>query len=293
MVPGLRYERIENERTNRLTGADGRVRQSVWLPSLGVSWEVDDAIVLFAGVHRGFSPPRTEDLIDNTGLVTDVSAEESINVELGVRARYDELLVVDATLFRNDFDNQIAVGSIAGGSTPLAEGKVLYEGVEISTEFTPAANLDWSAKPYLRAEYTYLPTADIESDFQRVDTGVVIAGALDCNRLPYAPEHLLTLTLGAQLPSGIDAHVEYVYVGEQFADFANTRNAPVGGNGQFGRLDSYGIWNASINWHPESYPITLFLTLKNIADDDYIVDRTRGIQTASPRLVQGGVKVRL
>ncbi len=36
--------------------------------------------------------------------------------------------------------------------------------------------------------------------------------------------------------------------------------------------------------------MTLFLAGKNLANKDYIVDRTRGIQTGMPRLVQGGVE---
>jgi Fe(3+) dicitrate transport protein len=292
VIPALRYEHIENERTNRLTGASGDVSQGQWLPSLGISWQASDDVVLFFGAHRGFAPPRTEDLLDNSGVVTDVSAEESLNLELGIRARFEDLLALDATVFRNDFDNQIAVGSIAGGSTPLAEGRVLYEGVELSAQVTPAAAMGWSVEPYARLAYTYLPTADIESNFRRVDTGAAIAGATDGNRLPYAPEHLVTLALGADLPGGFDAHLEYVFVGAQYADFANTRQAPATGNGQAGRLDSYGIWNAALNFESEAYPLTLFLAVKNIGDDDYIVDRTRGIQTAPPRLVQGGVKVR-
>jgi Fe(3+) dicitrate transport protein len=33
----------------------------------------------------------------------------------------------------------------------------------------------------------------------------------------------------------------------------------------------------------------VFAAAKNLTDEDYIVDRTRGIQTASPRQVQLGV----
>jgi Fe(3+) dicitrate transport protein len=35
---------------------------------------------------------------------------------------------------------------------------------------------------------------------------------------------------------------------------------------------------------------TLFLTVKNLQDELFIVDRTRGILPGSPRLVQAGVK---
>jgi Fe(3+) dicitrate transport protein len=37
---------------------------------------------------------------------------------------------------------------------------------------------------------------------------------------------------------------------------------------------------------------TVFLTVKNVLDDVFIVDRARGILPGSPRLVQSGIKVR-
>ena len=49
------------------------------------------------------------------------------------------------------------------------------------------------------------------------------------------------------------------------------------------------MWNTAVN-----YTIgrtTLFLTVKNLFDELFIVDRTRGILPGSPRLVQAGVRV--
>jgi Fe(3+) dicitrate transport protein len=292
IAPGLRMENITNDRENELTGADGDADLTEWLPSLGLSYAVGDRVTLFGGAHKGFAPPRTEDLIDNSGVVTDVNPEESLNLELGIRARPTDELSVDLTVFRNDFDNQIVVGSIAGGSTPLAEGEALYEGVELGAHASREDLFGAGWTPYLQLAYTWLPTADIESPFVRVDTGALIAGADERNRLPYAPEHLLTTALGLQMPGGVDLHLELVFVDEQYADFANTGAAPAFGNGQIGEIDDYHIWNVAANWHLPGMPVTLFATVKNIADEDYIVDRTRGIQTAPPRLVQAGAELR-
>ncbi|MFM7118940.1 MAG: TonB-dependent receptor domain-containing protein, partial [Gammaproteobacteria bacterium] len=225
-------------------------------------------------------------------VVTDVAPEESLNLEFGVHARLGDGVNVDVTAFRNTFDNQIVVGSIAGGSTPLAEGETEYAGVELSGWASLEALTVAGWTPYLQLAYTWLPKADIESPFRRVDTGALITGANAGNRLPYAPEHLLTASIGAELAAGVDVHLEYVLVDDQYADFANTEIAPVNGNGQIGEISSYRIWNVSANWTLPGQPVTLFATAKNLADDSYIVDRTRGILTAPPRLVQAGVEVR-
>ena len=40
----------------------------------------------------------------------------------------------------------------------------------------------------------------------------------------------------------------------------------------------------------DRYKTTVFVTGKNLFDKDYITDRTRGILTGMPRLVQVGVR---
>lgn len=292
ITPGIRLERIDNARKNALADAGGSATLDTWLPSIGFTYAASDRIELFGGLHRGFAPPRTEDLIDNAGFETDVNPEESLNAELGLRFRAGDGTSVELAAFRNDFDNQIAVGSIAGGSTPLAEGKALYEGLEFALQASREDVFGPGWTPVLQVSYTWLPTADIEGEFRRVDTGAPIAGAGEGNRLPYAPEHLLTASAGLRMPNAVDLRLELVLVDEQYADFANTRRPPALGNGQIGEIDAYHIWNIAANWTLPGMPLTLFATVKNLADRDYIVDRTRGILTAPPRLVQAGAEYR-
>lgn len=282
LTPGLRYERIHSSRTNRLpndlSGADDL---SKWIPSLGATWNPASTLTMFAGAHLGFAPPRTEDVIDGTGTSTEVEAEESTNWELGARMQPTARSLVQATLFRNDFKRLIAVGSIAGGGTPLSQGEALFQGIELSGRYGFASGL------YFDGSYTWLPEAEQSTPFTQVVNGAVVAGSAAGNRQPYAPEHLLTAAVGYSM-RGFDAQLEAVHVGEQFADFANTI-APTA-DGQRGKLEAYTIWNTTLNYHLLSAHTTFFLAVKNLADKTYIVDRTRGIQVGSPRLVQVGSK---
>ena len=63
-------------------------------------------------------------------------------------------------------------------------------------------------------------------------------------------------------------------------------------NGQRGLIPSYTVWNATVNYHVEQLKTTFFMTVKNVFDRTYIVDRSRGILPSSPRLVQAGLKFR-
>lgn len=280
LTPGLRYEHINSSRTNRLPGGlTGSDDLGKWIPSLGATWNPASTLTMFAGVHLGFAPPRTEDIIDGTGTSTEVEAEESTNWELGARYQPIPGSLLQATFFRNDFKRLIAVGSVAGGGTPLSQGEALFQGVELSSRY------GFENGFYVDGAYTWLPEAKQTTSFHQVVGGAIVPGSAAGNRQPYAPKHMLTAAAG-YARNGFDALLEAVYVGAQFADFANTVIPTA--DGQRGELAAYTILNAALNYHLPSAHMTFFIAVKNLADKVYIVDRTRGIQVGSPRLVQLG-----
>lgn len=295
VTPGVRVEYVDNARLNQLTLGEGDENVAEVIPGFGVTWNPRETMTFFGGVHRGFAPPRVEDLIVTPAGVaaatfTDVDAEKSWNAELGLRADPRPGAHVEATLFRNDFENQIQVGSIAGGSTPLAQGETRYEGLELYGRFDSQQWFATRDNWYLQFAYTWLPTADQETPVTEVASGRVVAGSRAGKRLPYAPEHLATQTFGFTHRSGFDVRLEAVHTSSQFADFANTEFAPVNGNGQIGRIKSSTIFNLAASHPVRRFDATLFVTAKNLLDRDHIVDRTRGIRVGMPLLVQGGVE---
>lgn len=181
VTPILRYENIDAERTNRLTGASGSTTVSETMPGIGATWNPGKTLTLFTSLHKGFAPPRVEDLIGGSGTVVDVGAEESTNFELGVRHQPLPGASLQAAYFRNDYSNLIAVGSIAGGSTPLSEGEALFEGVELS------ALAEHESGVFGRLAYTWLPTADQETPFRNVATGPSPAAAPPVTANPTPP----------------------------------------------------------------------------------------------------------
>jgi Fe(3+) dicitrate transport protein len=288
VTPIARFESIDSSRTNNMTGARGTDEIDKVIPGVSVGYDVNSRVKLFAGVHEGFAPPRVEDVIDNAGGSIDLGADSSINVEAGFKSEIVSGIVVDATYFRNDFDNLIAVGSIAGGNTPIASGAALFEGFELYSRVDSGKLMrkDWSM--YGSVAWTYLWTAEQSTPFTAAVGAAVVAGSVAGNRQPYAPEHLVTARVGYQ-EKDFDINLELVYVGEQFADFANNEN-PVGTSGQFGKLDAYTIFNFGVTYTYEPTNTDIFFTVKNLFDDDYIVDRTRGILPGAPRLFHVGVK---
>jgi len=290
ITPIARIETIQHERINRIDNARGSTSFTEFIPGVGVMYALSEQSQLYGGIHKGFSPPRVEDAISSNGGTVDLSAECSVNAELGWRAAPVKDLSVDLAVFRNSFSNLVQVGSIAGGSTPYSEGKALMQGLELSTQWDRISPIV-EGNLFGRVSLTYLPTAEQRSSFfspSQVNNGGAVAGSGAGKRLPYAPEHLLNLTLGFRAPAHWNARAEYVLVGKQYADFANTVTPAVNANGQVGLIDAYGIWNVVANYSIGS--ATLFITAKNLTDQTYIVDRTRGIQVGTPRTIQAGIK---
>ena len=287
ITPGVRVERIAYSRTNRLASVSGRTDLTELVPGLGVSYGVTRDATLFGGVHKGFAPPRAEDIINNaTGGVIDLDPERSWNYEVGGRARAGQALAVDATFFRMDYENQIVPASLAGGvgATLTNGGQTLQQGLEAGADLTWREIAHSRHGVYSRLAYTWLPVARFEG--RRLSsvpgfTATSVAG----NRLPYASEQSGSITMGYRHAAGLDLQVEAQFVGDQFSDDLNTVTSSA--DGQRGLIPRYTYWNAAATWAlPRGG--SFFLAVKNLADRTFIVDRVRGILAGSPRLIQVG-----
>ena len=295
ITPGVRIEHIKFERTNRLAAdgtVTGRTNLTQVVPGLGVSYSPFRSLTVFAGVHRGFAPPRTEDIINNnTGGVVDLDSELSWNYEVGVRSAPVDGVSLEATVFRLDYENQIVPASVAGGAgaTFTNGGATLHQGLELTGRIDSGTLLRSPHNFYVRSALTFLPDAEFRGvRFSSISgfTNVSVSG----NRLPYAPKLLVNTTFGYSHTKGFDALLEAVHVSEQFTDDLNTI-APIA-NGQRGLIPSHTVWNATANYNVERLRSTFFVTAKNLFDQTYIIDRSRGLLPSPPRLIQAGVKFR-
>jgi Fe(3+) dicitrate transport protein len=292
VTPGLRVEKVGYERTNRLAGVTGRTALVGVIPGIGLSHSPRPSLTIFAGVHRGFAPPRTEDVINNTtGGAVDLDPELSWNYETGVRGTPRPGVQVDATLFRMVYENQVIPATLAGGigATLTNGGATLHQGMEATGRIDTAGLWRTPHNLFVRVACTWVPTARFAGrrfssvpGFQHVS----ISG----NRLPYAPERAINASVGFTHGAGLDVVLEAAHVSEQFGDDLNTAEASA--DGQRGLIPGHTVWNAAVNYRLRSAPATLFVAVKNLLDETFIVDRSRGALPGIPRLIHAGVKVR-
>ncbi|MEX0959584.1 MAG: TonB-dependent receptor [Burkholderiales bacterium] len=289
ITPGVRVERIESKNTATVLGfaADGRsisdTRTEV-LPGLGATYQAAVATTVFGGVHQGFAPPRPDaNLSPVDPALVPVDPEKSLNYELGIRTAPRAGVMLEATLFRIEFEDQIVPGASVG--LPLQTfanaGETLHQGFELGWRLDFGEMQNTTGNLYFVGAYTHVADAEFSSD--RISGGQNING----NRLPYAPEHLLSASVGYALPWGLDMRVGLEHISEQFTDELNT--VATDGSGQAGVIPSVTTYNFAINYDTSREGLSVFLAGTNLADKTYIVSRVDGIQVSRPRTVFGGI----
>lgn len=309
VTPGVRYEDMKI-RTNviRAGGANVNIgqtnNQSKLLPGFGVAWNGIDKTTVFAGIHKGFAPPRPDrDLNANTNGPDNTKPEESTNIEIGMRSRYFKGVSVESTLFHTKFDD-LVVRTTAGSFDNAGEAEMA--GIEFAGRIDFGQIYDTSHNVYVTANYTNLMTAKFKQTSQTAFAFLNAGGDLQLGdgvvsgkRLPYAPKHMASVYLGYQHPIGIDARVGADYISKQepdapFRDYsmnsADATGADAALSGLSGDIPAYTLFNASVNFKPVGGKTTYFLSGYNLTDREYLASRVDGMFVGRGRQVFGGVR---
>ncbi|MEM6926270.1 MAG: TonB-dependent receptor [Myxococcota bacterium] len=282
--PGIRLEAMRFVNT-RLRSAEGDLPEPavavedlvVPLPGVGGKVEIAERVVLFAGVHRGFSPPRTRDTLDDEGNPVSLDAEVSVNSEVGLRLEGRSWIRAELAAFHLDFRRQVVPpteSTLSAGQEGVNSGQSTHLGAELGL---------WVDVGRAVGKDVAVPV-HVSGTLLRARFGPGWAEGLRGNDLPYAPAVQLTAALGAWHPSGWGGQVRTQYVGTAFADRANTLRATP--DGLLGLIPARAVADARIAWRHTPSGLSIGLTVKNLTDAVYVASRApSGIQPGPRRHV--------
>lgn len=279
-TPGFRVEDVRTIDEDEFNAADRDTDSfTEFLPSFGVAWNGIANTTVFAGVHEGISPARADREFTAEGGRAE--PEESTLFEVGFRSNNFNGVNFAATLFHNEIDNTI----VDNGGTFDNSGESQQTGIELAGRINFGEILGTTNNVYLSGAYTNLWTAKYKKAKDPANDG---------NRMQYAPEHLLNLDLGYEHVAGWDARIGVQYVSKQFVDDENTRDEILDDpddrrTGEFGTIPGYVIWNATVNYRVPNSGVTLFASVENLFDKEYLVSRNSGKLAGRERLFFGGI----
>ncbi|MEP0987075.1 TonB-dependent receptor [Ekhidna sp.] len=281
-TPGIRYENITVSRKDygknnvERTGSDLQTRSnsfSVWLPGVGVNYQLSDQLNLFSGVHRGFAPAGSSDETD---------PELSTNYELGIR-KTNSKVEGSAVLFYTDYQSllgrDIAASGGIGSGDAFNAGTAITKGLEFQVGFD-AANTSSTISLPVVAAYTYTDayfSKSFESELE--PWGMVNKG----DQLPYIANHQVYVNVGIQ-----HKRASLFFNTKYQGDIGTIPGAEDTVPGE--RIDGFMIFDLSANVIINK-SLSANLSVSNVFDNKYAVAaRPAGLRPGAPRMINFGVR---
>lgn len=297
--PGIRVESFSYERDIMRGQFNGAVRDTSIIagsnifqiiPGLGVSYQISEGSSIFAGVHRGFAPPRVKDAITSTGEALNLDAELSWNYEVGTRYTPSSNMSLELTGFLLDFSNQIIPVSQSSGGTGTGlvnGGRSHHIGAEagFTIDLGPLFSSEYSLvfntnATFVRATYS------ADRFITQGSTRINVKG----NSLPYAPKLLVSSSLALNAPFGASVRVTENYASRQFTDEFNTIVSTA--DGLSGVIPSHFVMDLSVRYSVVPLNSIFSVSVKNLFDERYIASRRpTGIKVGMPRFVSAGIDI--
>ncbi len=273
ITPGLRVESYEQKREILTQNGDtAKTTNTEFLPGVGATYELSDSAQLYGGVYRAFSPASNGVALD--GLTDQqLDGERSVNYEAGLRGTAGAV-TYEVSAFYMDFANQVVTGNSDPNLSRSNAGETEHTGMEL------VFNYNFGGGFKLETNATWVPTSEFK-------TGVN-AG----NRIPYAPKILANVALSytaESLSIALTAH----HRGEQYADPSNRVDIPTNAAGGIwgGLLPAYSVYDLLAQYKVID-GFTVYGSVKNLADKNYISGLRQGIYVGPERSVEAGFRYR-
>ena len=254
LTPALRFETMSMWFKNRIANTRIQGNLSVLAPAVSLSVDTGEIGQVFAGFHRGFSPPLPQD-------IKNVDLETSLNCELGFRTTSHLPVQFSAAGFLSAYDNMTSQCTLTAGCQDIDRafnsGSARVWGVDSAVgntmeygrwDFPLSGSYTWTDSRFLNDFFSADP------QLGQVETG---------DAMPYVPQHVAAFSAGlARAWFSLDLQASWL---GEMREQAGQGNEGV-------RTDAQFILDARVNVRPLPN-LTLYVRGENLTNATYIVSR--------------------
>ena len=223
------------------------------LPNVGVSYDITDAVTVYASYAETLSAPRTDDLYDQ--VLVDPGPEHTKAYDVGVRYSQGPLLG-SVAVWKNDFSNRIerVLDEPSGIAFSQNVGDVEQWGIDGSAGFQPTDDLSvYGTISYIESE--------IQQDIPNATTGILPTKGKSLYEVPkwqggvrvqWDPMEMLSLG------------VQGKFVGDRWTNLVNTE-----------KFNGYTLWDLDARLKLEQFGLKntyLQGNIRNLFDERYLGD---------------------
>ena len=270
ITPGIRYEMIDSEQSNKLSGQRYQGSYNTALPALNLMYHLTDNWNLYANTEGSFGSVQYSQM-PNRVSSGEVKPEKARTWEVGTR--YDNGdLQAEIGAFLINFDNQYE--SNQTNDSVIARGETRHQGIETSIRYA----LD-GLSPALSG-------FDVHASYAFVDATIREDGPNKGNQVPFSSRHKGNLGVG-YTEGPWQLNLDGSFQSSQYADNANTGTESA--DGSTGRIPGYMLVStrAGYDFGPQLSNLKVAVGVKNLFNREYYTrsydDNNKGKYVGEPR----------
>lgn len=262
VTPGFRLETIDQQVSEQINTAKAAInnplasreeRRTVPLLGLAAAYDVARKGQVYLNVSQSYRPMVFTQAVPNgaTNVVNaDLEEGRAMQYEIGYRAQLESGVVLDASVFHLEFDNQIGSIAMPGGRSSVGNvGRAVHRGFEAGAQYDLLRVFGRARKSALNL---YANLLLLDAEFKQG----VVAG-----RTPqYAPDHVVRTGLVYTRGEGLKVGLTGTLSADSFADDANTTQRYV---------PAYAVWDLTAEWRIPKMPVRLIGGVNNVFNEDY------------------------
>lgn len=201
VVGGTRFDWSSRSLTDRfLSNGDqsGELNYTGFGPKLGLIYNITSDIETFGNLSMAVEPPTfSEQALSGTSGLVNIEAQESYQMEVGARGKWDRMNW-DLAVYEAEIEDELFQNTLPGGQSLLSNiPRSRHTGIELGYGVKLWGGLLECDKKKGKQDYIKLSTSYTWSDFR-----ILSDGSFTGKRLPGMPEHYWVTELSYNHPCG-------------------------------------------------------------------------------------------